>query len=338
MATLSKAGSLKPPRALPSPADSIRFFRRPSYLLLTTAGTIIISEILIMAAIEQLPTMGFFQEALLDGVLLSFIVFPVLYFFVFKYLNEQITQNKQLEDELRTTLETAHATNTTMNRLLRTVAHEFRTPLGLLTGSTDILDRYWDRLTTEKRFEQNEHIRSAALQISTLVNSVIAFNQMGMDISSCSPQLLDVDKTCRTVAAEVEAVWSTGHAYRVFIDPDCGSMLLNEILFRRILENLLTNAFRYTPSDGTVSLKVCRENRLVHMEISDTGIGVPPADLTLIFDAFYRSGNVEGRRGLGLGLSIVKEALLQMNGTITVKSLIGEGTAMLVKIPVGDHA
>lgn len=338
MFTTSNTGSMRSSRALPSSPDSIRFFRRPSYLLLTTAGTIIISEILIMTVIQQLPAMGLFQEALLDGVFLSFIVFPSLYFLVFKYLNEQISQNKLLEDELRTALETAHATNTTMNRLLRTVAHEFRTPLGLLTGSTDILDRYWDRLTTEKRFEQNEHIRSAAHQISTLVNSVIAFNQMGVDISSCSPQQLDVDKTCRTVAEQVEAVWSTGHTYKVFIDPDCGSMLLNEILFRRILENLLTNAFRYTPSDGTVSLKVCRENRQLHIEVSDTGIGVPPADLALIFDAFYRSGNVEGRRGLGLGLSIVQEALLQVNGTITVKSLIGEGTVMLVKIPVGDHA
>ena len=336
MTTPSKAGSLQPPRELPSSVDSIRFFRRTSYLLLTTAGTIIISEVLIMTAIERLPIMSFFQEALLDGVLLSFIVFPVLYFFVFKYLNEQITQNKQLEDELRKTLEIAHDTNNTMNRLLRTVAHEFRTPLGLLTGSTDILDRYWDRLTTEKRFEQNEQIRSAAHQISTLVNSVIAFNQMGMDTSACSPRQLDVDKICRTVTAEVEAVWSMGHEYRVFIDPNCGAVLLNEILFRRILENLLTNAFRYTPSDGLVSLKVWRENGQVHVEVSDSGIGVPPADLALIFDAFYRSGNVEGRRGLGLGLSIVQEALSQVNGTITVKSTTGEGTVMLVKIPVGE--
>jgi signal transduction histidine kinase len=333
----TSAESLPPPGELPLPTETVSFFRKPSYLLLTTAGTIIISEILIMTAIKQLPSMGFFQEALLDGVLLSFIVFPSLYFLVFKYLNEQITQNKLLEDELRKALGTANAANNTMSRLLRTVAHEFRTPLGLLTGSTDILDRYWDRLTTEKRFEQNEHIRSAAHQISTLVNSVIAFNQLGTDTAGKSPQMLDMEKNCRSIVAEVEAVWSTGQQCLVTIDPDCGVVLLDEILFRRLLENLLTNAFRYTPSTGSVSLQVSLKNRHVSLEITDTGIGIPPADQAMIFEEFYRSGNVEGRRGLGLGLSIVQEALSQMNGTITLKSNTGEGTIIRVEIPEVDH-
>jgi signal transduction histidine kinase len=291
-----------------------------------------------MTAIERLPPMGFFQEAFLDGVLLSFIVFPSLYFFVFKYLNEQISQNKQLEDELRKALGAANATNNTMSRLLRTVAHEFRTPLGLLTGSTDILDRYWNRLTAEKRFEQNEQIRSAAHQISNLVNSVISFNQLEPDKSGNSPQLLDMNTTCRTIASEVETVWATGHECLVTIDSGCGAALLDETLFRRILENLLTNAFRYTPSNGTVSLRVRMMNGHVTLEVSDNGIGIPQEDQKLVFDAFYRSGNVEGRRGLGLGLSIVQETLSQMRGTITVKSRIGEGTTMRVEIPLVDPA
>ncbi len=334
MGTADKFDS--PHRSLPEqqqPADAIKYFRRPSYLLLTTAGTIIIAEILIMTGIRYLPPMEFFAEALLDGVLLSFIVFPSLYFFVFKYLNEQISQNKQLEDELRKALENATTTNQTMSRLLRTVAHEFRTPLGLLTGSTDILDRYWDRLTVEKRFEQNEHIRSAAHQMSNLINSVIAFNHCGTDTRENVPHRMDLEKACRTIAAEVEAVWSTGHQFQMHVAQDCGTVLLDEILFRRILENLLTNAFRYTPSDGRVSLLVRRNDRQVLLEISDTGIGIPRDDQSRIFEVFYRSDNVEGRRGLGLGLSIVQEALAHMHGTITVTSSTGMGTTMSVAIP-----
>jgi len=337
MATADKFDALQQslPEQSPS-ADTIKFFRRPSYLLLTTAGTIIVAEILIMTVIRYLPPMEFFAEALLDGVLLSFIVFPTLYFFVFKYLNQQISQNKQLEDELRKALDNATGTNKTMSRLLRTVAHEFRTPLGLLTGSTDILDRYWDRLSAEKRLEQNEHIRSAAHQMSNLINSVIAFNQRGTDTRENTPRRMDLEKTCRTIAAEVEAVWSAGQHYRVHIAPECGMVLLDEILFRRILENLLTNAFRYTPPNGMISLQVGRDNRQVLLEISDTGIGIPHEDQPQIFETFYRSGNVEGRRGLGLGLSIVQDALTQMQGTITVNSSTGKGTTMSVAIPATE--
>jgi len=334
--TTTAGESSQSPHKRASSPDTIRFFRRPSYLLLTTAGTIIVSEILIMTAIRYLPPLGFFPEALIDGILLSFIVFPALYFLVFKYLNEQITQNKQLEDELRKALDNATATNQTMTRLLRTVAHEFRTPLGLLTGSTDILDRYWDRLSTEKRFEQNEHIRSAAQQMSNLVNSVIAFNQLGVDTPVNSPQRLDLDRACRAIAAEVETVWSTGHRFRVAVDPECGTVLLDEILFRRVLENLLTNAFRYTPADGTVTLHASRKSGKILLSICDTGIGIPQEDRALIFEAFYRSGNVEGRRGLGLGLSIVQEALTHMRGSITVADNADSGTTMSVTIPVAE--
>lgn len=250
----------------------------------------------------------------------------------------EISLRKQLDDELQQAMEAAQSANSTMSRLLRTVAHEFRTPLGLLAGSTDILDRYWDRLTPEKRLEQNEHIRSAALQMSNLINSVIAFNQMGTDGSCISPQLLDIEVVCRIVAAEVETVWGSGHVFDMTIAADCAAALLDETLFRRILENLLTNAFRYTPSDGTVTLHVHRDKSRLLLEIIDTGIGIPEEDQKLIFDAFYRSRNVEGRRGLGLGLSIVNESLSQMGGAITMTSRIGEGTTMRVEIPVDDLA
>jgi PAS domain S-box-containing protein len=245
-----------------------------------------------------------------------------------------ITKRVQQEDELRQALEAAQMASGTMSRLLRTVAHEFRTPLGLLTGSTDILDRYWDRLTPEKRFEQNKQIRSATRQISILLDSVLSFNQLKTDKSANSPQLTDIDETSRSIAAEVETVWSTGQKFTVTTASNCGSALLDMVHFRRILENLLTNAFRYTPPDGSISLHVRREKNRLRLEIIDTGIGIPEGDQTQIFDAFYRSQNVEERRGLGLGLSIVRESLSQLDGTITVISKPGKGTTMRVGIPV----
>jgi len=245
----------------------------------------------------------------------------------------EITWRKRLEDELRQSLEIASAANITMNRLLSTVAHEFRTPLGLIIFSADVLDRYWDRLAPEVLREQQKHIRSAAHQLSNLVNSVVSCNLSGACGTACSPSLLVVGEVCRVIAAEVVAVWGTGQEFDVVIAEDCGTALLDEILFRRVLENLLTNAFRYTPSDGTVSLHVHREGDLLLIEIIDTGIGIPQDDLNLIFEAFFRSCNVGERRGLGIGLSIVHESLSQMGGLITVASRIGTGSTMAVEIP-----
>lgn len=238
-------------------------------------------------------------------------------------------------EEVQREKDAAEAANLVKHRLLRTIAHEFRTPLGLLAGSSDILDRYWDRLTTEKRTEQNEHIRSATQQLTNLINSVISFNQMETDREGNVPLLHDIGELCRSIAAEVKTVWGAGQEFEVTIAADCGTALLDEFPFRRVVENLLTNAFRYTPSDGAVTLHVSREKNRLCLEISDTGIGIPEEEHALIFDAFHRGRNVEGQRGLGLGLSIVSEALSQMGGTITVTSRTGEGTIMRVEIPVG---
>lgn len=253
---------------------------------------------------------------------------------LYKVMMIDITVRKNNDEQLRQALEAAKSGNNTMNRLMRTVAHEFRTPLGLLTGSADILDRYWDRLTFEKRFEQNEHIRSAARQMSNLINSLISFNRMGTDRSWLPPQLLDIWWLCRTIAVEVETAWGAGQECNLRITADCGTALLDEMLLRRVLENLLTNAYRYTAADGTVSLHAWRVERRLCFEVSDSGIGIPEEDQAQIFDPFFRSSNVEERRGLGLGLSIVQESLLQMGGTITVTSNAGEGTTMRVEIPV----
>jgi PAS domain S-box-containing protein len=256
---------------------------------------------------------------------------------VFRDVTEQRKlerEHKYIDDELHKALETATASNVTMSRLMNIVAHEFRTPLGLLTGSVDILDRYWDRLTPAKRTEQNERIRSAARQIASLVNSVMSFNKLGIDSSEQSSLIPDIGADCRAIVAEIEAVWSSGQQCNVTVAADCSSGILDKVLLRRILENLLGNAFRYTPLQGTVSLHVRREHGVLLLEITDSGIGIPAEDHKLIFEPFYRSNNVEGRRGLGLGLSIVSEAVAQMGGTITISSRLGVGTTVMVTIPV----
>jgi signal transduction histidine kinase len=110
--------------------------------------------------------------------------------------------------------------------------------------------------------------------------------------------------------------------------------MLDGNLFRQVVGNLLTNAFRFTLPEGTVSLHIRQQKNRLVMEIIDTGIGISEDEQHLIFNVFYRGNNVEGRRGLGLGLSIVSDALSRMNGIITVISRPSEGTIMHVEIPV----
>lgn len=241
---------------------------------------------------------------------------------------------EETNDILKLRTEEAEQASRSKSRFLATVAHEFRTPLSLLTSSTDILDRYGERLSTEEQVQQREHIRNAARQMSGLVDSVLTFNRLETGCSINAPVEVEVARFCRLLTAEIETGCCSGHDFSVTIADNCGTALLDEPLFRRVLENLLTNAFRYTPAGGTVSFSISREDSRLLVEIADSGIGIPGEDQEHIFEAFYRCRNVETRRGLGLGLSIVREALSQLGGIIAVESTVGAGTAMRVRIPV----
>ena len=99
-----------------------------------------------------------------------------------------------------------------------------------------------------------------------------------------------------------------------------------------MIENLLDNAFKYTPPGGKVSIKTRVEQNQVILQVQDNGIGISPLDLPYIFDKFYRAGNVGNVAGTGLGLSIVKSIIENHQGRIWIESSPGEGTTATVML------
>lgn len=115
----------------------------------------------------------------------------------------------------------------------------------------------------------------------------------------------------------------------------------NLIHLQRALVNILTNAINYTGIDGLVDLKaVLGNDNLVEIKIADTGIGIDPMDLPHIFERFYRADKARSRSsgGSGLGLAITEEIIHRHNGSVTVESIVGEGTQFTIKLPVRHNA
>ena len=244
-----------------------------------------------------------------------------------------ITRQKQQQGLLVLQKEELQAATHAKNRFIQMVSHEFRTPFGLLTSSADILDRYWDRLTSTERTAQNHRIRDGVQQINTLINSIFAYNLSDTEFVETAPERVDVGAICHKIATDAAAVWSGGHSFQLTIAEECGEMLLDEVLFRRIVQNLLSNAFNYTEPDGRVRLTLTRQGNSLTLEVADSGIGIDGDDQQRIFDEYFRGHNIGARRGLGLGLSIVHDAVTRLKGTIRAESAPGKGTTMRVEIP-----
>jgi len=250
--------------------------------------------------------------------------------------HQDITERKRGEEELRHARQTAIEASLAKSHFLAVVAHEFYTPLHLLTISTDILEQYRGHLSAEEQDEQLDQIQNAALQLTSLIDSVSVYGRQERLVNV--PELLDIRQTCATISNEIDKVWGKDHITHAAISPDCGTGLFKEALFRRLLGNLLTNAYCFTPAGGSVSLSVKREGDRLLIEVADTGIGISEEDQARVFEAFYRSSNVDARRGLGLGLSIVNDSLLVLNGSISLKSKVGEGTTFNVELPIVSNS
>ena len=120
--------------------------------------------------------------------------------------------------------------------------------------------------------------------------------------------------------------------------PDLPTVMGDKEQLERMVGNLISNAVRYTPDGGSVTVKLAHEEDDLVLTVADTGIGIPEAALPRIFTEFFRADNARKftNSGSGLGMSITKAIVEQHGGTITVSSQEGEGTAFTVRLPVGE--
>ena len=113
---------------------------------------------------------------------------------------------------------------------------------------------------------------------------------------------------------------------KIMADPD---------RIRQVIINILSNAIKYTPSHGSVTVLCGQQEDSVYVKISDTGIGIPEKDIPMLFERFYRVDKARSREmgGTGLGLAIAKEMVEAHNGTISIESEYGKGTTVTIRLP-----
>ncbi|PKN61739.1 MAG: sensor histidine kinase [Deltaproteobacteria bacterium HGW-Deltaproteobacteria-15] len=221
--------------------------------------------------------------------------------------------------------------------LVANVSHDLRTPLATLQGYVETLLVRDAVLSGEERRQYLEIAIAHCTRLGKLVADLFALAKLeAEDITvqrepfSIGELVQDVAQKFRLPAEEKSIVITTNAGPELpFVHADIG-------LIGRVLENLIENALRYTPESGTISILLQPMDRTVSVTVSDTGCGIPEADLPRIFDRFYRGekSRKDQRGHAGLGLAIVKR-ILQLHGTdVEVRSTVDTGTSFTFSLPV----
>jgi signal transduction histidine kinase len=237
--------------------------------------------------------------------------------------------------ELERALEREQELSKLKSRFVSIVSHEFRTPLGIIGSSAEILEHYRDKLTPDQRAEHLRVIVENVKRTARMMEDALALSRMDSGAVRFNPALLDVRGFCERLCDEITS--ATDRKNPILLD--CPAELrrdlpLDESLLRHILSNLLNNAVKYSPPGEPVHFRARRHNGALQFDIEDHGIGIPEADRDRLFEAFHRAENVGEVRGTGLGLVIAKRCCDLHSGAITFETGEGAGTTFHVTVPL----
>jgi len=221
------------------------------------------------------------------------------------------------------------------SEFLANMSHELRTPLNAIIGFSELLLEKLSGDLTERQAEYVHDILSSGKHQLAVINDVL-------DISKVEAGRLDLERSTfsvsRTVSEAVAFVRARatqrGIALSEQLDPELGDIDADPRKVKQVLVNLLSNAVKFTPDGGRVAVKGSRVNDEITVAVSDTGVGIAPDDLRLIFKEFGQTASARGHEGTGLGLALAKRLIELHGGRIWAESTPGQGSTFTIALPV----
>ena len=215
------------------------------------------------------------------------------------------------------------------------VSHELKTPLTSIKGfSETLLEGDCDK-ETEKHFLTI--INDNADRMEKLVQDLLTLSRYDSKKNKNSIVEFDLGELAKKCTEKFEIeVRKRNQSLECFVTADVPPVQADKDGIERVIINIISNSVKYTPNGGKINVYVGYVHNDAYVKIKDTGIGIPKDDLDKVFERFYRVDKARSRKlgGTGLGLSIAKEIIEQNNGNISVSSKVGQGTEVVIRIPV----
>jgi len=214
------------------------------------------------------------------------------------------------------------------------VSHELKTPITSIMGYADtLLEGEYDK-EVEKKFLGV--IASEARRMAKLVTDLLTLSRYDNNKNQLQKEQFDLGELVKKCHDKLGIeMKKKNHEVNCFVTADVPPVYADKGDVERVVLNILSNSIKYTPENGRINIYVGFVYNDAYIKILDNGIGIPEEDLSRIFERFYRVDKARTREmgGTGLGLSIAKDLLDKNGGSIDIKSIVGEGTEVVIKVP-----
>jgi PAS domain S-box-containing protein len=252
---------------------------------------------------------------------------------------EDVTVVREAQDKLGEALESQRSANATLEKLDRTkteflsiVSHEFRTALTGIQGFSELIRD--GGLEPDEVRAYGGYIFNDADRVNRLIGDLLDLDRMESGRMSIRTADVDINEVLSDSIARAGS--SPSVEFKSDLDPRLPIVVGDRDRLVQVVSNLVNNAVKYSPDGGTVTLSSRTEDGFALVSVTDTGVGIPPDEISHVFERFrrVRSGAAQSIPGTGLGLTIVKQIVEMHGGKIWVESAVGHGSAFHFTLPL----
>lgn len=222
------------------------------------------------------------------------------------------------------------------NKFFRFVSHELKSPIVAIQSSINVVLELMGNELTPKTKDLLSRARVRSNQMLSILKDLLDMMYDRQISTAIGEQVIPCDYIEEFIENERPRADELGITIIENICEERGGLMIDKFILEKIFSNLLSNAVRYTPPNGTITVSTALTSKHWSFTIKDTGIGISLPDQAHIFDEFYRTSNAKKLEavGTGLGLSIVKNLVEKLDGNISLESELNKGTAFTVKFPL----
>lgn len=247
-----------------------------------------------------------------------------------------VTDTIRVERALRERAEALEAADRLKSEFISTVSYELRTPLNTIIGFAEMLSKQYFGALNERQVEYCDDILSASQRLLAIINDILDLasidaGRMTLDLAPV-PVLGLMEETAQIMA---DLARERDLALEVRVPRALPDLRADPRRLKQALCNLVSNAIKFTPAGGKITLSAEGAGQYVALAVADTGMGIAPEDQSRVFKEFERGTAPDARRmGAGLGLSLVKRIVELHGGTVHLASMPGDGTTVMARVPV----
>ena len=229
-----------------------------------------------------------------------------------------------------------HELNASKDKFFSIISHDLRSPFTALLGHTELIAEQFELYTPEELREHVIQIRASAQKLYALLENLLTWSRIQRGLMQYHPETLDLHEVALD---NVELFMTRARQKTITLNNyiQTNSLVYADYsMVSTIFRNLTSNALKFTPADGSVTLSATQNESYWEISIADTGIGIPEETFPQLFqlDRQYTGVGTNGEKGTGLGLILCKELVEQQQGRLWFKSTIGAGTTFFFTLPV----